>query len=130
MVRAQQYSVRLMIITGAFLTEGVIENDGKFYVWGGGVTSWDRAPGVTVYIPLVLLLQAEPGDTTEVVSGELFGPDGSSVALQFAVHPEARKATAAGWMGTQIILPPSNPDGRYIVIIGDVSLPIQLTTKP
>ncbi|AXH45798.1 hypothetical protein SEA_GEAZY_35 [Gordonia phage GEazy] len=119
-----------MIITGAFLAENVIGNDGKFYVWGGAVTEWGRPPGASVSIPLVLLLQAEPGDTTTSLPGELFTPDDSSHELRFDVPPAALEGTDVGWLYVSINLGPENPDGRYVILVGDVSLPVRLITRP
>ncbi|MDV2474188.1 hypothetical protein F8M49_00065 [Rhodococcus zopfii] len=77
---------------------------------------------------LVVLTQAEgDGDSTEVVTLEIHGPDGSLQKADLPVPEATRSGTNAGFFFHRIGI--AGPDGRYVLVVGSVSLPVEIRTS-
>ena len=117
-----------MIVTGAFLAEAAVAVEGKLHVWGGVLTSLIRPPGsVAVGATLVVLIQAEQGDTQEAIDLEVTAPDGTETTVALPIPEVTRGGTNAGFFYHQVgIHAPA--DGRYVLVVGSVSIPILVDT--
>ena len=78
-----------MIVTGLFLAEKATVIDGKLHVWGGVLDYWTVGADRIAEFGLVILVQAEPGDTDWTIGLELRSPNGAAVDLPSASCPDA-----------------------------------------
>ena len=78
-----------MIVTGLFLAEKATVIDGKLHVWGGVLDYWTVGADRIAEFGLVILVQAEPGDTAWTIGLELRSPNGAAVDLPSASCPDA-----------------------------------------
>ncbi|OBJ61771.1 hypothetical protein [Mycobacterium sp. 1423905.2] len=119
-----------MILTGAFLADAAAAVDNKLNVSGGVVSRFGLGPDRLVRFVLVVLTQAEPGNTDRSVHLEMRPPsEDEPIHLDFEV-PEAAVAEYPGFafFELQLRLP---VDGRWVLVVtggaGAISLPVQVT---
>lgn len=116
-----------MIVTGAFLAEAASVADGKLYVLGGVITSWNRHPGEPATPVIVVLTQASE-DRPEHITVGIHDPHGGSGELPLPVPAVTHDGTAGGFLFGGIGIPPDAPDGRYVFVVGEVSLSLEVRT--
>ncbi|MCK8675748.1 hypothetical protein M1M07_32205 [Rhodococcus sp. HM1] len=120
-----------MIVTGAFLADDATAVNGKLYVWGGVLTSFTRptptAPSEITPM-LVVLTQAEDGDTTGTVPIEIHGPDGNVQRGNLPVPEITRTGTRSGFFFARVSFHVPQ-DGRYSIVVGSVSIPVEIDTN-
>lgn len=120
-----------MIVTGAFLADDATTINGKLYVWGGVLTSFTKpSPEHSPVINpmLVVLTQAEDGDTTGSVPIEIHGPDGSVQKGDLPVPDATRTGTRSGFFFARVSFHVPQ-DGRYSIVVGSVSIPVEIDTN-
>ena len=115
-----------MIVTGAFLAEAAASVDNKLHVWGGVLDACQVGPDRLAKVTLVVLTQAEAGDSAAKVDVEIIPPSGDSVKLQLDV-PEGSLSGENGFAYFHLGIP-AEADGRYVLLVtsggGAVSLPL------
>ncbi|AYE98252.1 hypothetical protein C0J29_29175 [Mycobacterium paragordonae] len=119
-----------MILTGAFLADAAAVVDNKLNVSGGVLSRFALGPDRSARFVLVVLTQAEPGNTDRMVKIEMRPPnDDEPIRLEFEV-PEASVAEFPGFafFELQLRLP---SDGRWVLVVtggtGAISLPVLVT---
>jgi hypothetical protein len=116
-----------MIVTGAFLAEAASVADGKLYVLGGVVVRWTRMPGSVAVITIVVLTQADE-DHPDNLEVTIHGPNGQSMVAGIPIPDITHEGNDAGFFLGQIGIGPEAPDGRYVIVLGDISMPLTLNT--
>ena len=119
-----------MILTGAFLADAATVVDNKLNVSGGVLSRFGLGPDRSARFVLVVLTQAEPGDTDRQIKIEMRPPnDDDPIKFEFEV-PEAAVAEFPGFafFELQVRLP---ADGRWVLVVaggtGAISLPVLVT---
>lgn len=123
-----------VILTGAFLADAAAAVDNKLNVSGGVLSRFALGPDRSARFVLVVLTQAEPGNTERQVEIEMRPPtdDGEPIKLQFEV-PESAVAEFPGFafFELQLQLP---VNGRWVLVVsggsGAISLPILVSDIP
>ncbi len=86
-----------MILTGAFLADAAAVVDNKLNVSGGVLSRFGLGPDRSARFVLVVLTQAEPGNTDRQIKIEMRPPnDDEPIKLEFEV-PEAAVAEFPGF---------------------------------
>lgn len=122
-----------VMLTGAFLAEAAMALDNKLNVSGGVLSRFAIGPDRSTRFVLVVLTQAETGNSDRRVEVELRPPnDDDPIHMEFEV-PEASIAEFPGFafFEMQVNLP---VDGRWVLVAsggtGVISLPILVTEMP
>ena len=122
-----------MILTGAFLADAAAVVDSKLNVSGGVLSRFGLGPDRSARFVLVVLTQAEPGNTDRQIKIEMRPPtDEDPIKLEFEV-PEAAVAEFPGFafFELQLRLP---TDGRWVMVVsggtGAISLPVLVMEMP
>lgn len=122
-----------MILTGAFLADAAAVVDNKLNVSGGVVSRFGLGPDRSARFVLVVLTQAEPGNTDRQIKVEMRPPnDDDPIRLEFEV-PEGAVAEFPGFafFELQLVLP---TDGRWVLVVtggtGAISLPVLVMEMP
>ncbi|BBX27504.1 hypothetical protein [Mycolicibacterium alvei] len=116
-----------MLVTGLIIAERASAVDGKLNMTGGVVTSGKRRPGEKIYIPLVLLTQADD-NRNDTITVLLHSPDGRVIPISVPVPEVTQSGRDAGFMVHPFGLPPEAPDGRYVFVAGNISVPLTIST--
>ncbi|QRY43193.1 hypothetical protein JVX93_21855 [Mycolicibacterium boenickei] len=120
----------LMIVTGLIIAESASAVDGKLNMTGGVVTTTTRQPDEKLYIPLVILTQADD-DPTEAITIFLHCPDpgGGVIPISIPVPDVTQGGHDAGFMIYAFGLPSVAPDGRYVFVAGNSTVPLTISTN-
>ncbi|MGX9297476.1 hypothetical protein [Tsukamurella paurometabola] len=116
-----------MIVTGAFLAEAASVAEGKLYVLGGVLTSWTRNRGEPV-VPVIVVLTQASEDRQAHLTVTVHDPTGGSGEIALPVPAVTHDGTSGGFLFGQIGIPAEAPDGRYVLVVGDISLPLEVRT--
>ncbi len=117
-----------MIVTGAMLAEAATVAEGKLYVLGGVLTDfWQPPEGGQIEALLVVLIQAEESDrrTPQTVEVTISTPEDKHGSVVLPVPEAATSGTSAGFFYQKIGFDAPTP-GRYVIVVGSVSLPIEV----
>ncbi|MGV2585080.1 UNVERIFIED_CONTAM: hypothetical protein K7Z70_23100 [Mycobacterium avium subsp. hominissuis] len=120
------------MVTGAFLAERAAVVDGALHVWGGVLSVWAVHPqNRWAEFALVVLIQAQTGETAGGIRVEVISPDGGPSQVLTRDYPDE---FAGGEVGFAIFPLPLHldVDGRFVLMVssggGTISLPLTVET--
>jgi hypothetical protein len=103
------------MITGAFLAEAAAAEDNKLNVRGGVLSSYRVGHDRIVNVTLVVLTQAEAGDSDVKLNIENVNPNGELQVVQAAI-PDAALKSQNGFAIFPLTIK-AEANGRYVLIL-------------